>query len=272
MKNAAASLLLVLAACTLASTASGAMCPGSPEAPVDSTIVALTGSRTVGSHAMTFSATGDFWFFCPVANHCIDGGMVFKTSVVPRVNGTAIKTVNITWEYRSPGAYPNIIVSPGDKIVFNWTGTVAHALKTLTLPAPVAAKPMLFKATCLGTNENPKVTTKTKASVVLRVYNASVAIGSWTIISARQVYVGHIHKGNATTNGPVAVFGFNSTLNGVRQPLTGSFSGNFTFNPSVSLVAGGGNVTDDLIKGVAYFNFHTVAYPAGEVRGQFKKA
>ena len=79
----------------------------------------------------------------------------------------------------------------------------------------------------------------------------------------------HIHRGNRTTNGPPVVWAFNSTLNGVWQPVTsaGTFRATFAFNPS-DIIAWG-NISHLDVSNTLYFNVHTTKWPGGEIRGQF---
>lgn len=88
----------------------------------------------------------------------------------------------------------------------------------------------------------------------------------------------HIHCGSADVAGPVVafLFGFDPvgvTVNGVLAKGTIT-AANVIPRPDSPACPGGVANFDDLIakmrSGDAYVNVHTIAFPAGEIRGQLK--
>lgn len=108
-----------------------------------------------------------------------------------------------------------------------------------------------------GAFENPPVASQVAATAAL-TYTASTKLLEYRVDFSKPITLtaAHFHSAAAGLNG------------GVAHPIT---TGDNTFGPGDSLT---GNVTLTdasealLLKGELYFNFHTAAYPGGEVRGQ----
>lgn len=90
-----------------------------------------------------------------------------------------------------------------------------------------------------------------------------------TATNILNVTAAHIHVGAPGVAGPVVVFLF-SAASGGTGPVSGQFArGTITANslvPSVSL----DSLKNLLKNGNGYVNVHTIANPAGEIRGQVK--
>ena len=88
-----------------------------------------------------------------------------------------------------------------------------------------------------------------------------------TASSIMNVTAAHIHVGAPGVAGPIVVFLFSSATGGTG-PVSGQFArGTITANslvPSVSL----DSLKNLLKNGNGYVNVHTIANPAGEIRGQ----
>ncbi len=142
----------------------------------------------------------------------------------------------------------------------------------LTTSLALAAVPTYFKAKLSGTDESPVVATKTSGEAIFKlakggkelVYELKVKDGD-------NVTAAHIHAGKKGEEGPpvVPIFG------GTKKE--GMFSGvlakgTITDKNLVGPLAG--KTLRDLMKmikeGDAYVNVHTVAHPAGEIRGQIE--
>ena len=90
-----------------------------------------------------------------------------------------------------------------------------------------------------------------------------------TASSIMNVTAAHIHVGAPGVAGPIVVFLFSSATGGTG-PVSGQFArGAITANslvPSVSL----DSLKNLLKNGNGYVNVHTIANPAGEIRGQVR--
>lgn len=119
--------------------------------------------------------------------------------------------------------------------------------------------PQVYKASLTGSANN--VTTKATGSVSVTLVNSSSARGYFFATSINQMTQAHLHVGPEGKNGPVIAWTFNATYG----PISGSIKATFAFNPSVN------NISTLLAAGQVYFNVHTTAYPAGEIRGQLHR-
>ena len=115
-----------------------------------------------------------------------------------------------------------------------------------------------YLGTCTGDSSVPPVSTKAAGSVSVTLVNTSFATGYFYATNIKQMTMAHLHAGAVGKNGPPIVWAFNGT----HGPVSGSIKATFTFNPSLN------NVSALLAAGLIYFNIHTTAYPAGEIRGQ----
>jgi hypothetical protein len=154
-------------------------------------------------------------------------------------------------------------------------GVVVAALPTATL----GVNSTEFHAKLTGYNENPAINTDGFATLKLRLDDATQTI------SFRLEYSGltgapgaaHIHLGQVHVNGGVMVF----FCGGGGQPAcppaaAGVVSGTITSANVIGPTAQGvavGNITavfNAIRSDAAYANMHTVAFPAGEIRGQIE--
>ena len=110
------------------------------------------------------------------------------------------------------------------------------------------------KVTLSGDQEIPPVTTSASGTGTITIAADKSVSGSVTI-SGMSVTVAHVHEAAASTNGPI-VF-----------PLTKT-------SDNVWTVPAGAKLTDAQYEsykaGNLYFNIHSAAHKAGEVRGQIK--
>jgi len=155
------------------------------------------------------------------------------------------------------------------------TITLAVALVALAgFSAPVTAKGT-YKATLKGANEVPPVETKTrgKAFFKFRKENTEVEF-TLRVQKGDEVTMAHLHCGADGVNGVVAV-----TLAGeieTGHDVNGKWITKVKFGDDD--IADGACVTnvDELATamkdGEIYVNVHTVANPAGEIRGQVGKS
>jgi hypothetical protein len=126
-----------------------------------------------------------------------------------------------------------------------------------------------------GGNEVPPVTTDGFGLAALGVNRAETAIGFvLTTFRLEGIRMAHIHCGAPGVNGPVVAFLFGPvdppgvTKNGLlshgairdEDVIDGVCPGVTDVQDLVALIRAGG----------AYVNVHTVANPAGEIRGQIK--
>lgn len=130
-------------------------------------------------------------------------------------------------------------------------GFIALALLT----SAVTSGPIVYHARCNGVSALPHVSTNATGSLSVTLIDHSYATATFY---AHQLTMAHLHAGATGKNGPVIAWAFNATC----RPLSGSIKATFTFDPSVN------NISSLLAAGLVYFNVHTMAYPAGELRGQ----
>jgi hypothetical protein len=136
----------------------------------------------------------------------------------------------------------------------------------------VALADEIFKAWLSGDQELPAVDTSTTGLVKIRINDTATA-GEFTLtvndgVRAQQA---HIHCGLPTENGPVVVFlaGFHN----LGWDVDGEWVSNATFTDAnmASRTSACGRTLGEFIQamrdGKTYANVHTVAHPAGEIRG-----
>jgi CHRD domain-containing protein len=108
-----------------------------------------------------------------------------------------------------------------------------------------------FEAYLLGKSEIPKAAAKGKGTAKITITGNKVC---WKFISVGGIdkpVVSHIHKGGATTSGPVVV------------PLGGAFKTTGCVTSTAAVV----KAIEKNPKGY-YVNIHTAKYPNGAIRGQ----
>ena len=125
-----------------------------------------------------------------------------------------------------------------------------------------------FEATLTGSAEVPPVTTTSSGSAFFTVDGDELDfnLGAQNITGA---IAAHIHRGAPGQNGPPIVFLFQTPAPGVSI-VAGSLSSGSV--DQTDMIASAGVSYDSMLalirNGNAYVNIHTVARPAGEVRGQ----
>jgi hypothetical protein len=130
----------------------------------------------------------------------------------------------------------------------------------------------VFRADLSGANENPARNTAASGTAGF-TFDGTTVRYSVEIDDLSRTFMGHIHSGNATTNGPVRVWLFPVGANapGPEVSVTdkrvlaeGSFTAaNVTGISFDALIA-------EMRSGNCYVNFHSTTYPAGEIRGQVR--
>jgi plastocyanin len=170
--------------------------------------------------------------------------------------------------FTAPGTYryycavhggPNGLGMAG-VVVVGSAGT-ATTTPTVTPTSTPVARPGAVSAALFGANQVPAVTTAAYGGVRLSLdRSAGTITGQYSLVNLTSAITGaHIHSGAAGTNGPVVV-DFTGLVNGTN--------GSFTKT----------GVTPNLIDEIAanpanyYFNVHTTANTAGEIRGQLASA
>lgn len=149
----------------------------------------------------------------------------------------------------------------------------ANLTNAQEVPGPVVVNPATYGTATLTLND-----AQTELAYNIEIFGIDVT-GSQTAADAQDdLLAAHIHSAPAGSTGSV-VFGFfgtpfndNNPNNVVITPFAtgagGIFSGNW--NPPEG---NGTTLADQLVNlfaGNLYFNFHTVRYPAGEIRGQIQ--
>ncbi len=136
--------------------------------------------------------------------------------------------------------------------------TAVAAVAFVTLAPPANAQVSIFQAFLIGANEVPP-NSSGAFGISVFVYNFNsnsfeISTG-FAGLSAPPV-AGHIHRGEAGTNGPV-IFNFSSFLPDGSSGSTIPTNGTLSASDEIELYAGN-----------LYVNLHTPLYPAGEIRGQ----
>src|SRR5918996_4288262 len=142
-------------------------------------------------------------------------------------------------------------------------------------PAAVAEADEIFKARLTGDQEVPPVVTDTTGRAEIQM-NRSETEGEFTlrVNDGIRVTQAHLHCAPIGVNGPVVVF-----LAGLHEAglnVDGKWISNASFtDTSIVNLACGATVSAlaaSMRAGNVYVNVHTVAHPAGEVRGQVEPA
>jgi hypothetical protein len=157
------------------------------------------------------------------------------------------------------------------------SGNAYVNLHTDTQPAgeirgQLAPAPFNFGASLSGANEVPPLTSEASGFTALSINDAQTAI-DYRLITFGLVDIvqAHIHIGSADENGPVVVFLFGPEPDGVTQD---GIIGQGTITEADLIEVPGvfdgsmAQFIDNLRAGTAYVNVHTMASPAGEIRGQ----
>jgi hypothetical protein len=145
-------------------------------------------------------------------------------------------------------------------------------------PTPASAQSE-FSATLSGANEIPAVATMSFGAAIFDVNLSAGVVGinfELTGVNVTDAFMGHIHCGFATENGPVMVWlaGSPPAPAAIGYDLNGSWVRAKVKESSIVPGSACGNTLLDLIinmaNGRTYVNIHTRAHPGGEVRGQIQ--
>ena len=130
----------------------------------------------------------------------------------------------------------------------------------------------VFRADMSPANENPARSSPATGTAGF-TFDGTTVRYSVEVDDLSRTFMGHIHSGNATTNGPVRVWLFplgatapgpEVTVTDKRVLVEGSFTAaNVT---GISFDA----LVNEMRSGNCYVNFHSTTYPAGEMRGQVR--
>jgi len=140
-----------------------------------------------------------------------------------------------------------------------------------TAVTSVAEAKDTFKAKLTGDQEVPPVATDTAGRAKIQI-NKTQTEGEFTLTVNDGVRVtqSHLHCAPAGVNGPIVVF--LAGLHAAGLNVDGKWISNATFtDTSIINTACGSTVAAlaaSMQAGNVYVNVHTVAHPAGEVRGQ----
>jgi hypothetical protein len=156
---------------------------------------------------------------------------------------------------------------------------VTLVLLSMAVGTAVAASQHNFTASLKGRAEVPAVHTNAQGQAIFHLSRDGTALQYKLIVAnIENVTQAHIHCAAEGVNGPVVAFlyGLNAagvTVNGILAEGTLT-AANVIARPDSAACPGGVATFDDLIakirSGDAYVNVHTLAYPAGEVRGQIR--
>jgi len=144
------------------------------------------------------------------------------------------------------------------KRTISWEVLAALTVGATMLTGVSHAAMFPFHATLSGENEVPPADTPAMGTAE-GTYDdvANTFSFSWQItdnlVGEPAAPGAHIHRGAAGTNGPIIFF-----ISDGEWPLSGSDVWSDLTQEDVN----------DLFAGNLYFNFHTTAFPGGEVRGQ----
>ena len=160
------------------------------------------------------------------------------------------------------------------------TVTIVIAALVFSAVAFAVAQSKNFGAPLSGDEEVPSVDTNARGNSILHLSKSGDELSFKLIVAnIENVTQAHIHSGAEGVNGPVVVFLFPFTPDGVttngvlsRGTITNA---DIIPRPSSAECPGGVANLDQLIaklrSGGAYVNVHTTAYPGGEIRGQVRE-
>jgi CHRD domain len=140
----------------------------------------------------------------------------------------------------------------------------------------IPAQGATYQAVLSGTNQSPAIETPAHgtATFVLSKSGKSLRYRLY-VADIDSVSMAHIHIGPAGQEGPVAAWLYPSHPPAVvkKGKFTGVLAtGVITASSLMGPLKGKtiADLVDDVKSGNAYVNVHTVAHPAGEIRGQIK--
>jgi hypothetical protein len=134
-----------------------------------------------------------------------------------------------------------------------------------------------FKASLIGYNEVPSISSPATGSLRLSVNEAATTITftlKYSGVPGNAVTASHIHLGQAAANGGVIAFlcggGSKPACPASPATVTGTIVASDILGPTTQGIAAGdfAAALRALRSGFTYVNVHTPAYPSGEIRGQ----
>jgi hypothetical protein len=128
---------------------------------------------------------------------------------------------------------------------------------------------MRFQANLSGEDEVPAVDTTARGEVLVEVTSGDELPYRLVVANIVDVVAAHIHCGAAGATGPVGVtlfMGGPVSTNGTLIQATATAPDDDNACGWAELAA----VSDAALEGDAYVNVHTLAHPAGEIRGQLR--
>jgi hypothetical protein len=138
------------------------------------------------------------------------------------------------------------------------TRQLTQSTTTSTPPYFTFPVKALYSATLTGASVVPPIQdTHSSGAATVILVNDTYAMATVEMTHIENVYMAHIHSGNASVNGPHLVWAINATCcGGLWQPFSipkqSTFNTVYTFNPSLN------GLQNLLPEGLAYFNVHTV--------------
>ena len=152
---------------------------------------------------------------------------------------------------------------------------IVAVLLTVLVYAGMANADELFKATLTGDQEVPSVITDTTGKAFFMLNKAETEIEIQLHVNdGVRITQSHIHCAPAGVNGPVVVF--LAGLHAAGLDIDGKWVSNATIKTtSIVNPACGATVSAlaaSMRNGNTYANVHSVAHPAGVVRGQIEPA
>ncbi len=160
---------------------------------------------------------------------------------------------------------------------------VSALLLATVLATAAVAQPRTFTAHLTGDEEVPAVETRATGQTVFQL-SADGSQLHFRLIAANihDVTMAHIHCGAAGVNGPVIAWLYPEGPPPVQ--IVGRFAGVLSTGtltaasvvpqPDSAACPGGvanfAELLEKIDRGEAYVNVHTVAHPAGEIRGQIR--
>lgn len=133
---------------------------------------------------------------------------------------------------------------------------------------------LTFTAPLMGLREVPPVMTAGSGSVQVVVAPGESALQVMlSVQNLRQVTQAHIHLGMPAQNGPVVLWLFNNPQGADALQPTFLTNQSFMASDLVGPLAGMNlsTLVQEIIRGNAYVNVHTIAHPGGEIRGQLRR-
>lgn len=141
----------------------------------------------------------------------------------------------------------------------------------LMVAASSFSQPLNFRAHLSGDEEVPAVDTKARGQAIFQLSSDGTELHFKVIVANIYDVMGaHIHLASPGQNGPIVLSLFSDiiippidSVNGIlvegtaiAEDVIGPFSGDL------------GDLVNAMLSGNAYVNVHTLAIPAGEIRGQ----